>query len=137
MKLIIKEQEVGKKKPLNKELILVVLVFVGVAVFVYLIATTINGQIQQNNLASFNAEAAAYGNQLTSELSINSSACQQSATSNNTNLTLACGAVFYCRYSSACESQLPNLSSKTISILCDAFKSNRVIATGMCFKQQI
>ncbi len=134
MKLIIKKETAADKKPHRRDLILSILVFAAVAVFVYLVAAAINGKIQQGNLANFNAQAAAYGNQLTAELAANSSTCQQQNVINATKANMVCGSVFYCSYSSACQAQLPNLPSSTISILCDAFKSNRVIATGMCFK---
>jgi hypothetical protein len=133
MKLIIKKEEKEKKK-INKQFIAAMVFFVVIAVLVYFIAISLNHVSQQNDIARLNAEAAAYGKQLTSEISTNSTVCTQNYTfANSSKVKIGCGAVLYCYYSSACQYKGPQ-TPNTISFLCNAFKPDQVIATGMCFK---
>jgi hypothetical protein len=133
MKFIIKKGEKEKKR-INKQFIAAMLFFVVIAVLVYFIAISLNHISQQNEIVKLNAEAAAYGRQLTSEISANSTACTQNYTFANASAAkLGCGVVVYCYYSSSCQYSGPQ-SSNIISFLCNAFKPNQVIATGMCFK---
>jgi hypothetical protein len=133
MKLIIKKEEKEKKK-INKQFIAAIAFFIVIAVLVYFIAVSINHVSQQKDIAKLNAEAAAYGQQLTSEISANSTACTQNYSFiNSSKAKIGCGSVIYCYYSSSCQYSGPQ-SSNTVSFLCDVFKPNQVIATGMCFK---
>ncbi|MCL4398867.1 hypothetical protein M1137_03680 [Candidatus Parvarchaeota archaeon] len=133
MKLIIKKEEKEKKK-INKQFIAAMAFFIVIAVLVYFIAVSINHVSQQKDIAKLNAEAAAYGQQLTSEISANSTACTQNYSFiNSSKAKIGCGSVIYCYYSSSCQYSGPQ-SSNTVSFLCDVFKPNQVIATGMCFK---
>ena len=133
MKLIIKTEEKEKKR-VNKQLIAAVIFFIVIVALVYFIAVSLNHVSQQKDIEKLNAEAAAYGQQLTSEIAANSTACTQNYSfANSSKVKIGCGAVIYCYYSSACQYSGPQ-SSNTVSFLCDAFKPNKVIATGMCFK---
>ena len=134
MKIIIKRRE-NKERKLNKQLIAAMIFFVVISVLVYFIAVSLNHVSQNNKVAKLNAEAAAYANQLTAEVSANSSACTQnySLLSNSSNPKIGCGVVFYCYYSSACQYSGPQ-SANYVSFLCDAFKPSQLIAAGMCFK---
>ena len=133
MKLIIKKEEKEKKR-INKQFIVAMLFFVIIAVLVYFIAVSLNHVSQQKDIAKLNAEAAAYGQQLTSEIAANSTVCTQNYSFvNSSKVKIGCGAVIYCYYSSACQYSGPQ-SPNTVSFLCDAFKPDKVIATGMCFK---
>ncbi len=133
MKLIIKKEEKEKKR-INKQFIFAMLFFVIIAVLVYFIAVSLNHVSQQKDIAKLNAEAAAYGQQLTSEIAANSTACMQNYSfANSSKAKIGCGAVIYCYYSSSCQYSGPQ-SANTVSFLCDAFKPDKVIATGMCFK---
>ena len=98
MKFIIKKEEKEKKR-INKQFIAAMLFFVIIAVLVYFIAVSLNHVSQQNDIAKLNAEAAAYGQQLTSEISANSTACTQNYSfANSSNAKIGCGAVIYCYY---------------------------------------
>ncbi len=134
MKIIFKAKNVEKKR-INKQLIAVIASFVVIVALVYFIAVSLNHVSQNHEISKLNAEAAAYARQLTSEVSVNSSACTQNYSSilNKSNPKLGCGVVFYCYYSSSCQYSGPQ-SNNYVSFLCDAFKPNQVIATGMCFK---
>lgn len=133
MKLIIKKEEKEKKR-INKQFIFAMLFFVIIAVLVYFIAVSLNHVSQQKDIEKLNSEAAAYGQQLTSEIAANSTACTQNYSfANSSKVKIGCGAVLYCYYSSSCQYSGPQ-SPNTVSFLCDAFKPNKVIATGMCFK---
>ncbi len=133
MKLIIKKEEKEKKR-VNKQLIAAAIFFIVIAVLVYFIAVSLNHVSQQKNLAKLDAEAAAYGQELTREIAANSSTCMQNYTSvNSSKIKFGCGAVLYCYYSTACQYSGPQ-SANTVSFMCDAFKPEQVLATGMCFK---
>ena len=133
MKLIIKTEEKEKKK-VNKQLIAAIVFFIVIVALVYFIAVSLNHVSQQKDIAKLNAEAAAYGQQLTSEIAANSTVCTQNYSfANSSKVKIGCGAVIYCYYSSSCQYSGPQ-SPNTVSFLCDAFKPDKVIATGMCFK---
>ena len=131
---VINRNNPDRVKKINKQLIAAILFFAIIVVLVYFISVSLNHISQQKDLAKLNAEAAAYGQKLTSEISANSTVCTQNYTfANASKVKIGCGAVFYCYYSTACQYSGPQ-SPNTVSFLCDAFKSNNVIATGMCFK---
>lgn len=131
MKLTLKTEE---KRKINGQLIAVAASILAIVVLVYLVSVSLNHILQQNEAAKLNAEAAAYGQQLTSEIAANSSVCTQNYSFNNSgSVKIACGAVVYCYYSSSCQYSGPQ-SANTVSFLCDAFKPNKLIAAGMCFK---
>ncbi len=133
MKIIIKKKE-GERTRLNKQFLAVIALFIIIVALVYFISVSLNHISQQSQISKLNAEAAAYGQQLTSEISANSTACTQNYSfSNSSKAKIGCGAVIYCYYSSSCQYSGPQ-SANYISFLCDAFKPNHVIATGMCFK---
>ena len=133
MKLIIKKEE-REKKRINKQLLAAAVFFVVIAVLVYFIAVSLNHVSQQKNLAKLDAEAAAYGQELTREVAANSPTCMQNYTFvNSSKVKFGCGAVLYCYYSTACQYSGPQ-TTNTVSFLCNAFKPNQVLATGMCFK---
>ena len=133
MKIVIKKQEKEKKR-INTQFIAVMAFFIIIAVLVYFISVSLNHVSQQNEISKLNSEAAAYANQLTSDVSVNSTACTQNYSfANSSKAKVGCGAVFYCYYSSSCQYSGPQ-SSSYVSFLCDAFKPNHVVATGMCFK---
>ena len=126
---IVKKDNPDDSKKINKQFIAAIAFFIVIAVLVYFIAVSINHVSQQKDIEKLNAEAAAYGQQLTSEISVNSTACTQNYSFiNSSKAKIGCGAVIYCYYS-VCGPQ----SSNTVSFLCDALKPNQVIATGMCF----
>ncbi|MGC8533820.1 MAG: hypothetical protein ACP5MV_04320 [Candidatus Parvarchaeum sp.] len=136
MKIIIKKEEVNRKK-INKQFILAIAFFIVIVVLVYFIAVSLNHVSQKQDISKLNAEAAAYGQELTREIASNSSACSQNYSFvNSSKAKLACGSVLYCYYSSSCQYSGPQ-SQNYVSFLCDAFKPNQVIATGMCFKVQL
>jgi type II secretory pathway pseudopilin PulG len=134
MKIVIHRKEPREKIKINKQLLATIVFFVLFSILIYLLVTSLNAAAQQSKIASLNQAAAAYGDQLTQEFSVNSSACQQA----DLNATLAkvsiCGAVYYCYYSSACQYQKP-AQTNSLSIMCDILEPNKVVATGICFKQ--
>ncbi len=135
MNIIIKKSTVQRK--INKWLVFAIVTFVAISFVSYFILNS-GAKVQQTNaLYTLNAECASYAQLLTSELAANSSACQQARDLNVSNgSTFACGAAFYCSYSYSCASQKP-VQNNTLACLCDALKSNSVVADGLCFKQQL
>ena len=134
MKIVIHRKEPGERARINKQLLATIVFFVLFSILIYLLVTSLNAAAQQSKIASLNQAAAAYGDQLTQELSVNSSACRQV----DLNTTLAkvsvCGAVYYCYYSSACQYQ-PPVQANSLSVVCDILEPNKVVATGVCIKQ--
>ncbi len=135
MKIIVRKAEKKvERKRVNTQFIAAIAFFIVIALLVYFIAVSLNHVSQQNQVSKLNAEAAAYGEQLTQEIAANSSACTQNYSfANSSGVKIGCGAVLYCYYSSACQYMGPQ-SADTVSFLCDALKPNEVVATGMCFK---
>lgn len=129
MRIILREKE-----KTNVQFILSIVFFVAIVVLVYFISVSLNSVSAQKNLGRLNAEAALYGQQLTNEIAQNSSLCGQNSSSlNSSALNTACGVTLYCYYSPSCQYIGPQ-SQNGLSIMCDALRPNRVVATGMCFK---
>jgi CBS domain containing-hemolysin-like protein len=135
MKITLKRESI-KHRVFNKWIVIAVIIF-AVAVGVgYFIAISVNSSQENQQIGMLNLECAAYGQQLTSELVANSTACQMNNVAGLSNATSVCGAAFYCYYSSSCAYSQP-VETNTLSCLCDALRFNQVVASGLCFKQII
>jgi hypothetical protein len=133
MKIVLKKKEKEKTK-INFQFILAIMFFIAIVVLVYFIAITLNGVSAQKNVQNLDSQAFLYGQQLTRELSQSSALCSQNAsTVNSSVLSTACGVTLYCYYSPSCEYNASQYKND-ISIMCNAFKPNKVVATGICFK---
>ncbi len=135
MKLILTRSS-GERTGLNKWLIFAIVLFAVVALAVYYASSKANSAQQLQQVQILNQECALYGQQLTSELASNSTAC----TSLNSSITpsnvtdVACGSVLYCSYSYSCASHKP-VTANTLNCLCTVLKNNKVILPGLCVKQ--
>lgn len=135
MKITVKREAV-KRAVTNKWLIASVAIFAIAIALGYYISSSVASTQEVQQVGVLNQECAAYGQQLTTELAANSTACQQNTIVANSSISSVCGAVFYCTYSSSCAYTKP-VQTNTLSCLCDALTPTQVVLSGACFKQSL
>lgn len=134
MKVTVKKEQ-PKNRILNRWAIFAIVLFALVIGIAYFISYSVKSAQNSSQLSTLNFECAQYGNQLTSELSSNSTVCKSASNFTSSSGTPnVCGADFYCyyRYYPSCSSNA-SIQANTLSCLCDALKPTQVVISGELF----
>ncbi len=134
MNILIKKSP-KENRPINKWMIVFVVILAITIILGYLVSVSVSNVKTQQQITTLNFECVAYGQELTSAASsnLNTSACQNQ---NSTQLP-SCGAVFYCYYSSSACEKADQTQGNLLSCVCDALRSNEVVAANQGICQEI